>query len=225
MGFKGDQYTWWNKQYGTSSVMERLDRILCTLNCCTMFSMLLSTTLFVKIGSLKDFDKLHSELGLIRRNLSLPDAAERLKVTEDKINKILQDQEIYWKQRLRASWLKWGDHNTRFFHCKASQRKSRNKIRGLIDNNGIWRDEKREIEAVVVDYFQTIFTTEVVEPQEQHAVLDSVEPIITNDVNEALVKEFSASELAQALHQMHPTKAPGPGGICPPSSIRNIGIS
>ncbi|PON78325.1 Endonuclease/exonuclease/phosphatase [Parasponia andersonii] len=233
MGFKGDQYTWWNKQYGASSVMERLDCVLCTLNWRTMFSnaivhhlacegsdhwpLLLAninkktpsgkdskkrtwrfhfeelwvgqnecasiiekvwdrnteantiTSVNKKLENCadqlrawsklkygtqqKDLDKLRSELGLIQRNLSLPDAAERLKVTEDKINKILQDQEIYWKQRSWASWLKWRDRNTRFFHCKASQRQSRNKIWGLIDNNGIWRDEKHEIEAVVVDYF------------------------------------------------------------------------
>ncbi|PON77266.1 hypothetical protein PanWU01x14_028850 [Parasponia andersonii] len=130
MGFKGDKYTWWNKRYGTSGVMERLDRVL-----------------------------------------SLPDAAERLEIIEDKINKLLQDQEIYWKQRSRASWLKWGE-----------------------------------------------------QLQGQQSVLDSVEPLITAEANESLIKEFSASGIAHALYHIHPTKAPGPDGM-PALSTRNTGIS
>lgn len=39
--------------------------------------------------------------------------------------KLLEKQEVYWKQRAKQYWLKDGDQNTRFFHNYASGKKKR----------------------------------------------------------------------------------------------------
>ena len=43
---------------------------------------------------------------------------------------------IMWKQRSRNAWLKEGDSNTRYFHCRANQRNDRSLILGFKDESG-----------------------------------------------------------------------------------------
>lgn len=73
------------------------------------------------------------------------------------INWLLECEELMWKQRSRALWLFLGDKNTKFFHHKASQRKTRNYISKLQDDKGEWRAGE-ELEGVIVpSFFRYIF--------------------------------------------------------------------
>ncbi|XP_074313417.1 uncharacterized protein LOC141648588 [Silene latifolia] len=58
------------------------------------------------------------------------------KILVKEVAKLLKQEEIYWKQRSRALWLKEGDRNTKYFHKKAGQRKEKNHIAKLVDDNG-----------------------------------------------------------------------------------------
>lgn len=73
---------------------------------------------------------------------------EEIRKIENQINNMLMDEDVYWKQRARANWLREGDKNTRFFHSKATVRKRKNKIWGIEDAQGNWRDNQEEIEGV-----------------------------------------------------------------------------
>lgn len=35
---------------------------------------------------------------------------------EKELDELLRQEEMWWAQRAKADWLKWGDRNTRFFH-------------------------------------------------------------------------------------------------------------
>ena len=54
-----------------------------------------------------------------------------------RLAKLLEDEELYWKQRAKAFWLENGDLNTKFFHAQASGLKAANKVSSLVDDNGI----------------------------------------------------------------------------------------
>ena len=64
-----------------------------------------------------------------------------------------------WKQRSRNKWLKEGDKNTKYFHCRANQRNRRNLIIGLKDDNGTWVEDEANLGKVVERYFEQIFTS------------------------------------------------------------------
>ena len=71
----------------------------------------------------------------------------------------LRKQEVYWAQRSRVNWMKHGDKNTSFFQSKASQRRQRNFIKGVLDPQGSWREDIEEVAGVAVDYFNKMFST------------------------------------------------------------------
>lgn len=69
------------------------------------------------------------------------------------LEKLYQDQDMYWRQRGKVAWMKDGDKNTSYFHAQATTREQVNKISGLRDEFGIWVDQKEQMENVVQAYF------------------------------------------------------------------------
>ena len=50
------------------------------------------------------------------------------------IEKLLEQEEIYWAQRGRIDWLLFGDKNTNYFQKFATERRKRNMIKRLKDD-------------------------------------------------------------------------------------------
>lgn len=73
---------------------------------------------------------------------------------EGDLARLLEEEEIYWHQRSRENWLRWGDRNTKWFHHKASECRKRNTIRGIMRTDGVWVDSESDVESVFIDYFQ-----------------------------------------------------------------------
>ncbi|OMO77991.1 hypothetical protein CCACVL1_14716 [Corchorus capsularis] len=75
------------------------------------------------------------------------------------LNLLCNQEEIMWRQRSKAFWLRDGNRNTRFFHSVASNRRRRNEITGLKNAAGDWCSDATGIERILVDYFKEILTT------------------------------------------------------------------
>ncbi|XP_074314415.1 uncharacterized protein LOC141649629 [Silene latifolia] len=119
-------------------------------------------------------------------------------------------EEQYWRQRSRALWLKDGDRNTKFFHTRAKERKQKNFISRLIDDDGNTKTDEDGIGAMAIDYFQRLFTSS---NPTNFEVLEGMGQRVLPEMNACLSNEYSEEEVTEALNQMHPLKAPGPDGM------------
>lgn len=125
---------------------------------------------------------------------------------------ILNQQSDYWKQRAKVMWYREGDSNTKFFHNVVKGRRKTNRIDKLEDENSVWRHKGPEMDALICDYFQKLFTSEV---GDMEGVLGCLSSKVTNSQNIALIRRVSFDEVKQAVFSMHRDKSPGPDGLNP----------
>ncbi|WJX27814.1 hypothetical protein P8452_16597 [Trifolium repens] len=135
----------------------------------------------------------------------------RYKELERQHEELLKAQETMWRQRSRAVWLKDGDKNTKFFHNKANQRNKVNYIRKIKDESGTWWKRDDHIEKTFLNYFGGLFSSS--NPFEAEATCEVVKGKLSVDHKSWCDLEFTCDEVKEAIHQMHPLKAPGPDGI------------
>ncbi|XP_062014092.1 uncharacterized protein LOC133730534 [Rosa rugosa] len=156
---------------------------------------------------------LQSKMDMLMKLPYDPIHFEQQKTLQFRYNELLSLDEAYWRQRSRVLWLKEGDRNSAFFHRKASNRRSRNKVVGITDLGGQWHTDPAQVASVFVDYYENIFHSEGSDPAALAAVLAHIHPCIDNDMNSSLLAPYSDEEIKKALFQMHPSKSPRPDGL------------
>ena len=110
---------------------------------------------------------------------------------------MLDDEEVWWQQRSRVQWLGEGDRNTKYFHHRASERRRKNAIVGLWNDEGIWCDSKEDIVRTVLSYFEDIYSSS--NPSRLEEVTNLIPTKVSEEMNHDLIKDFSAEEVRTAL--------------------------
>ena len=110
-------------------------------------------------------------------------------------------------------WAKFGDRNSKFFYSQASQRKRKNLICKLKDPNGRVVEDNEEIAKCLVQYYQNLLSS--ANQQFCDSATESIQTVITEEMNSKLSSEFTHLEVKQAINQMAPLKAPRPDGMPP----------
>ena len=136
-----------------------------------------------------------------------------LRETQIELNCWLDKQDSMWYQRSRLNWFQGGDQNTAYFHSKATSRFQKNNIDGLLDENDVWKEDLRDIENIVLDYYSNLFKSS--NPMEFTELLQAVQPKVIVEMNIMLTYEFKEFEVSRALKQMYPLKSPSPDDIPP----------
>ena len=109
--------------------------------------------------------------------------------------------------------LKFGDQNTKYFHCRATKRNKRNFILGLENEQGSWVEGEDQIGALLTRYYSSLFTSG--NPTQLDPVLDVVETKVSAEMNAELLKPFVEAEVQLALKQMDANIASGSDGLPP----------
>ena len=138
------------------------------------------------------------------------DEVVRLKA---KLNTLCEKEEQMWLQRSRLQWIQSGDRNTQFFHGTATQRKRKNFIKGLRDNEGRWQAEEAIYTKILVDFYADLFTTS--NPHNLDSIMEGVQEVVTEEMNAKLTAMYTVEEVELAIKEMAPLKAPGPDGLPP----------
>ncbi|XP_024179118.1 uncharacterized protein LOC112185138 [Rosa chinensis] len=138
----------------------------------------------------------------------LTDAHQQIKSVSDDIASHWALEEMYWKQRSRVSWLAHGDHNTRYFHQSTIMHRRRNKILRLKNDEGTWLTNERDIVAHLNHFFREMYDASPT--THMQTVLEFVDPVVTRDMNVALLADITMEEVKAAVFYLGGLKSPGP---------------
>lgn len=87
-----------------------------------------------------------------------------------------------------------------------------NTIRRLKNNAGSWVDNGNQLNALILNYFQSLFTSSECDIT---PVIQSIESIISEAQNLILNRKFEGEEVRKALFEMKHDKSPGLDGFTP----------
>ncbi|XP_074277192.1 uncharacterized protein LOC141600836 [Silene latifolia] len=120
------------------------------------------------------------------------------------LNRVLDLECAYWKDRSRISWLNDGDRNTAFFHKSVTIRCVHNRILSLTDDVGITYNSPAELTKHITSFFLHLYTS-------QKDFCTRPAPV-TSPTFRCCTKP-SLEEIHTALFSLGSGKAPGPDGF------------
>jgi hypothetical protein len=159
--------------------------------------------------------ELFNRLSGIQRKVQLGQGHRGLKSLENKLNQelsnILMQEERLWFQRSRAKWLHDGDRNTKYYHLKTINRRRKNKILMIRDEEGVWIEDEEHIRNMMRSFYMDLFKArEDLHPWDQTNLSF---PRLDHNVILKLGDDITNLEVKQAVFSMSPWKAPGPDGF------------
>uniref|UniRef100_A0A2N9HXJ9 Reverse transcriptase domain-containing protein n=1 Tax=Fagus sylvatica TaxID=28930 RepID=A0A2N9HXJ9_FAGSY len=144
-------------------------------------------------------------------------AKEHLKA---ELENVLLLEEIKWRQTSRATWLREGDKNTKFFHRVANSNRRFNSIDHLMVNgtvsidhlmvNGTVTTDQSEIGEELVSFYKGLFSDDEV----RRPLLDGLEFSSIEETDRIILdRQFTEDEVWGVVRNMSGEKAPGPDGF------------
>ncbi|XP_058783395.1 uncharacterized protein LOC131658074 [Vicia villosa] len=221
MGSSGPKFTWRGGMYhGGQRIYERLDRALGNEE----WKLLLPDS-FVKVLPRVNFSDQHPIMVSLNRDYYVNGGRQfRFEsawlVEHDYTSRV----KGLWKNgedimsnldRIKCDakeWKKWnGDRNTRYYHIKDVNRRRRNNIQMLQDNDGNWIDKPKELRELVNNFYKDLFKISSIGSGRFQSKL-TYPPLHDEELNK-LNDNVTELEIKSVVFSMQPWKAPGPDGF------------
>ena len=136
------------------------------------------------------------------QTLSPADSARRVEIKTD-IEYLASLEEISWRQKSKALYLKEGDNNIEFFHRLANSHRRTNTMRG-VEVEGFLYEDEFAIQDQVVGFYKSLY--QEIEPWRP---IDGLEFANLDEANWiALKREFEKEEIIAALREAKGDEAP-----------------
>jgi len=133
---------------------------------------------------------IQTHLGLLKDQIPSKDIISQIKSVEKDLSNILMQEEVWWAHIAKMQWLEHGDSNTKFFHFNANQRRKKNTIYAIQDNQGLTWNDEIHIHNTFISHFSDIFSTS--NPINVPDAFDVIRNRVPDDMKNELGAEFSA---------------------------------
>jgi hypothetical protein len=112
------------------------------------------------VGSVQaEIQSLQRELEALRTAPDRSDPSSTEQEIVAKLNSLLEQEEVMWRQRSRVQWLAAGDKNTRFFHLRASQRRRKKHITELVSSNGTVVTDGAVLGSMATEFYSDLYSS------------------------------------------------------------------
>uniref|UniRef100_A0A2N9GXK7 Reverse transcriptase domain-containing protein n=1 Tax=Fagus sylvatica TaxID=28930 RepID=A0A2N9GXK7_FAGSY len=207
-GFKERVKEWWASYifYGTPSYI-----MACKLKALKVDLKKWNEEVFGNVGVKRN--KLMSELEELDavadlRQLTGEESQKKAQIVVD-LERTSLLEEISWRQKSRALWLREGDKNTKFFHRLANSHRRYNSISSL-SINGVLSSDSEAISECITNFYTHLFEEEECE----RPLLDGLDfSMISGEDALWLERPFGEEEVAGVVAGFNGDKAPGPDGF------------
>ncbi|XP_020866190.1 uncharacterized protein LOC110224454 [Arabidopsis lyrata subsp. lyrata] len=125
-----------------------------------------------KRNSAEQINILKHRIDAAERDISTPLAT--LNRLRSELNRAYREEETFWKLKSINQWLKLGERNTKYFQAACKVRKSRNRIKSIIDDQGVEHFRDDAIGKVAENYFSELFTTS--QHSDMEAIISDIDP-------------------------------------------------
>ncbi|XP_035547413.1 uncharacterized protein LOC118348929 [Juglans regia] len=120
-----------------------------------------------------------------------PEKITEIKLISGRLSTLLDQENVWWKQRANSHWLQQGDRNTKYFHACATQRRKKNTIVEIENAQGQLMKEKADIDEAFMGCFSELFTTTHPSIREIEECISSTDSRINEDMRGELERDFS----------------------------------
>ncbi|XP_019196178.1 PREDICTED: uncharacterized protein LOC109190182 [Ipomoea nil] len=108
-------------------------------------------------------------------------------------------------------WVVEGERNSKYFHGLVKERRAKQVIHKIKNNEGEWVEEQSQIADLAVEFFQKLYTAEPL--NRDNSVFECLQVSVTEEENQKLIAEPTLEEIRATVYSMNPNSACGPDGF------------